>query len=887
MLDVALKVLKEITSHGFKAYIVGGFVRDHLLDIESNDIDITTNATPKELIEIFPESCLPNEEYGSVIISRGSQKIEITTFRKEIEYDDYRKPLQIEYINDLYPDLLRRDFTINALCIDDNGYVIDYLGGKEDLDNKLVKPIGDPNVKFEEDPLRILRAIRFSTVLGFDLSEDIVDAIKKNKHLVANLSYFRKKSELEKIFVSSNRRNGIELLLYFGLDEELELPNLKKLLSVNTTSLIGIWRILDVAGKYPFNKNELDLINDINAVMPLNNLDPMALYKYGLYANSVAGEIKDIDIKSITESYAGLVIKRRQDIDITSDEIIELLGIEPGKILKNIYDDIEREILYHRLENSKDKISAYILANYNDIDKDNEFSDNNSFKGIISIILILSIFFSPFIVNARSYSSNEVFSIDTPDASFSSDTFDYNGIHFDKSGYLIIDSVTNKSGSRKPYSINILMFDSQQKNIGYITYCSTKDLDSDYSDKQLSGGASDRLQIPVTKKYFGAKDKEYKGEVKTVNDVFYISVVDDNTHCQIGGYSKYIGLTINEITNGKVVKEVKEKNGIPVLINKYVILLVPSLLGILAVCFACGFFLNALYKRMKADTSVFSYLPVTNFFVAIKLAFGEMISYIAMLFAVFGCLLYTSGYGIYVFYGLGGFIVLAVIVDIVKFVTGKYDLFYFEPFNNTNRALINEQYATKIDNEPIINTDFDEKKEEKYESPSDLINIFNSSDNNSNISYGDSILNSYDNNLSTNINENFVGSNIMNVSNDTSSNMSQEDNRPIITFDDEKPQNTNRFINTNFEEEAEENKDELQSDTYENYSSIETSAPLKPVSNISEVEALTTPETVPPVSTSPVIERLGDDMGDNDSTPVREEHHDLPEGNSELSNFFR
>ena len=149
------------------------------------------------------------------------------------------------------------------------------------IDNKIIRTIGDANLKFSEDSLRILRAIRFSTVLDFELSDEIYEAIKQNKYLVKNLSCYRKKTELEKIFISPNRKKGIKLLLDLGLDEELELPNLSRLLEVETTSLIAMWYLLDVCDKFPFNKNELDLMKDVSEVFPLNNFDPMALYKYG------------------------------------------------------------------------------------------------------------------------------------------------------------------------------------------------------------------------------------------------------------------------------------------------------------------------------------------------------------------------------------------------------------------------------------------------------------------------------------------------------------------------------------------------------------------------------------------------------------------------------
>ena len=361
MLDIALKLLEEITSCGFQAYIVGGFVRDHILGIDSNDIDINTNATPKEIKDIF-DSCLPNEDYGSVTVIKKGVRFEITTFRKEMNYLDNRRPSQIEYIDDLYQDLLRRDFTINTLCMNKDGEIIDFLGGRSEIDNRVVKTVGNAKTRFEEDSLRILRAVRFATLLDFELDKDTREAIIETRELLRNLSYYRKKEELDKIFGSSNADRGIQLLLDLGLDKYLELDNLNKVTC--TSSLIGVWSILNVVDKYPFNSNEKELITNINEAFLLNNLDPMALYKYGLYVNSVAGEIKGLDIKNITESYNNLVIQSRRDLDITSDDIMKGLNKGPGSYLKDIYSDIEREVLYRRVKNEKDAIMKYIISNY-------------------------------------------------------------------------------------------------------------------------------------------------------------------------------------------------------------------------------------------------------------------------------------------------------------------------------------------------------------------------------------------------------------------------------------------------------------------------------------------------------------------------------------------
>ena len=361
MLDIALKLLDEITSYGFQAYIVGGFVRDYILGIESNDIDINTNATPKEIKNIF-DSCLPNEDYGSVTVIKKGVRFEITTFRKEMSYLDNRRPSQIEYIDDLYQDLLRRDFTINTLCMNKDGEIIDFLGGRSEIDSRVVKTVGDAKTRFEEDSLRILRAVRFATLLDFELDKETRDAIIDTRELLKNLSYYRKKEELDKIFGSSNADKGISLLLDLGLDKYLELDNLDKVTC--TSSLIGVWSILNVVDKYPFNNNERELIKNINEAFLLNNLDPMALYKYGLYVNSVAGEIKGLDIKNITESYNNLIIQSRRDLDITSDDIMKGLNKGPGSYLKDIYSDIEREVLYRRVKNEKDAIMTYIIKNY-------------------------------------------------------------------------------------------------------------------------------------------------------------------------------------------------------------------------------------------------------------------------------------------------------------------------------------------------------------------------------------------------------------------------------------------------------------------------------------------------------------------------------------------
>ena len=362
MKDLALEILNIIYNYGYKAYIVGGYVRDSLLNIESKDIDITTNATPMELKNIFPDEEIVNSAYGSITLFYKNNKFEITTFRKEEEYLDNRHPSRIIYINDLSEDLQRRDFTINALCIDKDGNYLDLIDGKKDLDNHLIKTIGDSDTSFKQDALRILRAIRFASYLDFKLSDDVKKAILDNKQLLKNISYTRKKQELDKIFGSNKAYEGIKLLKEFSLDKELELSNLDRV--KDYSDIVGIWAMINT-NAYNFTSSEKDLIEKINIAYELNNLDIDVLYKYGLYVNIIAGINKGLKKKDILEKYESLPIKNRDEIKITAKEIRKLLNKKAGSFIGTIYQDLENKILHNELINDNLRIKEYIMENQN------------------------------------------------------------------------------------------------------------------------------------------------------------------------------------------------------------------------------------------------------------------------------------------------------------------------------------------------------------------------------------------------------------------------------------------------------------------------------------------------------------------------------------------
>ncbi len=218
-------ITEKIEKRGFEAYIVGGCVRDFLLDKNPKDWDITTNAKPEEIQKIFPNSFY-NNKFGTVTVVNKNAKdenlknIEITTYRIDTGYSDKRHPDKIEFTPNLKDDLARRDFTINAMAMRvvnqepgiRNQEIIDLFDGREDLENKIIRAVGDAGERFNEDALRMLRAIRFSSELNFEIEKVTLTAIKKNNELLKFVSQERIRDELEKIILSDKPSEGIELL---------------------------------------------------------------------------------------------------------------------------------------------------------------------------------------------------------------------------------------------------------------------------------------------------------------------------------------------------------------------------------------------------------------------------------------------------------------------------------------------------------------------------------------------------------------------------------------------------------------------------------------------------------------------------------------------------
>ena len=219
------QVLIDLQAHGYKAYLVGGCCRDMLLGVTPNDWDICTSALPAEICSVFDSTVLTGAKHGTVTVIIGSHRVEVTTFRLENTYSDHRHPDNVMFVADLTEDLKRRDFTMNAIAIPPDGYVSDPFGGRDDIRNRLIRCVGNPEERFEEDALRMFRALRFSARLGFDIEEKTYSAIEKKAALASELAPERIHDELEKILLT-NRPEIIADAVSLGLlDRFIECRN--------------------------------------------------------------------------------------------------------------------------------------------------------------------------------------------------------------------------------------------------------------------------------------------------------------------------------------------------------------------------------------------------------------------------------------------------------------------------------------------------------------------------------------------------------------------------------------------------------------------------------------------------------------------------------------
>jgi poly(A) polymerase len=235
----ASRIARTLREHGYSAYLVGGCVRDLLLNREPADYDVATSATPHEVIRIFPQTYAVGAQFGVVLVpvdnqdgERANFATEVATFRSDGAYSDGRHPDEVQFSKDARMDVQRRDFTINGLLLDpDTREVLDYVGGREDLQRGIIRTIGDPHARFSEDKLRMLRAVRFAARFGYTIDDQTFAAIRELAPQIHQVSHERVRDEILKMLTEGRARRAFELLDQTNLLEQV-LPEIKKMQGV-------------------------------------------------------------------------------------------------------------------------------------------------------------------------------------------------------------------------------------------------------------------------------------------------------------------------------------------------------------------------------------------------------------------------------------------------------------------------------------------------------------------------------------------------------------------------------------------------------------------------------------------------------------------------------
>ncbi|WP_300381472.1 CCA tRNA nucleotidyltransferase [Clostridium sp.] len=310
-------IINNFYNNNHEAFMVGGCVRDSILNKTPKDYDITTSAKPEETLSLFEKTIPTGLKHGTITIVLNSDNYEVTTYRTEGIYIDNRHPSSVAFVTDIRDDLSRRDFTINALAYNNTLGLVDYFNGLEDLNNRIIKSVGDPNIRFQEDSLRMLRAIRFTCQLNFKIEENTFKAIQLNKHLIENISKERIRDELCKILISKKPSKGFELLSKCGL-LEIILPEISSLINFSPLSVkhnknvfSHTLRVLDNT-KSNLYLRLAALFHDVGKLNTLT-LESDGTYRFPLHniegANLSRRILKDLRFDNLTIKYVSKLIE--------------------------------------------------------------------------------------------------------------------------------------------------------------------------------------------------------------------------------------------------------------------------------------------------------------------------------------------------------------------------------------------------------------------------------------------------------------------------------------------------------------------------------------------------------------------------------------------------
>ena len=390
-LNKGKEIIRKLNSNGFEAYFVGGYVRDKVIGIKSDDIDITTSATPEEVSNLFDRVKNTGDKFGGVTILIEDFKYEVTTFRLEGQYLNHRSPSSVQFSTKLEDDLQRRDFTINALVMSEDEIVTDYFDGLKDIDYKMIKTIGNPIERFNEDALRILRAFRFCSKLGFDIDKNTLEAINSTKHLIKTISIERIMVELNKIMLGDYQKKAIKYMISTGVTEELfGLDKGLRYIStiddfVYPLEMFIISFILedDINDVWRFSNDNFRLIYKVinlytvtkedeynKFILFSNKLDPCLL------ANHISVLLGYKDQKQqIIEMYNDMPVMDVCDLKFKGQDILGLTTLKNRRVIALVIDDLLFNVIMGIMPNEYEVLKEFSLKRVAELQK--EMGDSN------------------------------------------------------------------------------------------------------------------------------------------------------------------------------------------------------------------------------------------------------------------------------------------------------------------------------------------------------------------------------------------------------------------------------------------------------------------------------------------------------------------------------
>ncbi|KOF11272.1 CCA-adding protein [Planococcus glaciei] len=370
-MKTALKVVETLEKGGFEAYIVGGAVRDLLLGKAPHDIDVATNAAPQQVKSFFSRTIDTGIAHGTVLVMLDGEGTEVTTFRTEGAYSDKRRPDTVKFVQSLEEDLKRRDFTINAMALDKTQAIIDPFGGRTDLEKRLIRAVGNPEERFQEDALRMLRAVRFSGQLDFQIDRETLLSIQKEAEGIRSIAVERLKNELDKIMVQGHTARSMSYLKESGLTRHLPAGPLFETdwsFYEATGQPAGGWAYMLYRGNagfmeiqaYKFSNEERKLIEQSLKVAGLEQWDDWTYYIFSAeqleIAAMLAGKKADIAGRK-----AALPIQTKSDLAVNGANLMEWSGKKQGPWLKKWIEALEQNIVYGKLENDKESIKDWFI----------------------------------------------------------------------------------------------------------------------------------------------------------------------------------------------------------------------------------------------------------------------------------------------------------------------------------------------------------------------------------------------------------------------------------------------------------------------------------------------------------------------------------------------